>query len=72
MSDEQEYTIIEGKKVPILQAKATVTVKHKRTGAIYESKTHFDQDVSNPETDTTDDDFRQDVKIEVGQVVIKK
>jgi len=23
-------------------------------------------------TDTTDDDFRQDVKIEVGQVVIKE
>ena len=40
MSDE--HVIIDGKKVPILQAKATVTVKHKRTGAIYESKTHFD------------------------------
>ena len=72
MSDEQEYTIIEGKKVPILQAKATVTVKHKRTGAIYESKSHFDSDVSNPETDTTDDDFQQDVKIQVAEIVVKE
>ena len=67
-----EHVIVDGKKIPVLPAKATITVKHKRTGAIYESKTHFDSDVANPETDTTDDDFRQDVKIEVAQVVVKE
>ena len=39
MSDE--HVIVDGKKIPVLPAKATVTVKHKRTGAIYESKNHF-------------------------------
>ena len=40
--------------------------------AIYESKNHFDSDVANPETDTTDDDFQQDVKIQVAEIVIKE
>jgi len=71
-NNEQEYRIIDGKKVPVMPAKATVTVKHKRTGAAYESKAHFDADVANPETDTTDDDFRQDVHIQVAEVVIKE
>jgi len=70
MSDE--HVIIDGKKIPVLPAKATVTVKHKRTGAIYESKNHFDSDVANPETDTTDDDFQQDVKIQVAEIVVKE
>ncbi len=51
-NNEQEYRIIDGKKVPVMPAKATVTVKHKRTGAAYTSKAHFDADVANPETDT--------------------
>ena len=71
-NNEQEYRIIDGKKVPVMPAKATVTVKHKRTGAAYTSKAHFDEDVANPNTDTTDDDFRQDVHIKVAEVVIKE
>ena len=71
-NNEQEYRIIDGKKVPVMPAKATVTVKHKRTGAAYTSKAHFDADVANPETDTTADDFRQDVHIQVAEVVIKE
>ena len=71
-NNEQEYRIIDGKKVPVMPAKATVTVKHKRTGAAYTSKAHFDADVANPETATTDDDFRQDVHIQVAEVVIKE
>ena len=71
-NNEQEYRIIDGKKVPVMPAKATVTVKHKRTGAAYTSKAHFDADVANPETVTTDDDFRQDVHIQVAEVVLKE
>ena len=71
-NNEQEYRIIDGKKVPVMPAKATVTVTHKRTGAAYASKAHFDEDVANPNTDTTDDDFRQDVHIKVAEVVIKE
>jgi len=71
-NNEQEYRVVDGVKVPVLPAKATITVKHKRTGAAYESKKHFDDDVANPETDTTDDDFRQDVHIKVAEIVIKE
>ena len=71
-NNEQEYRMIDGKRVPVMPAKATVTVKHKRTGAAYNSKAHFDADVANPETDTTDDDFRQAVHIQVAEVVIKE
>ena len=71
-NNEQEYRIIDWKKVPVMPAKATVTVKHKRTGAVYKHKAHFDEDVANPNTDTTDDDFRQDVHIKVAEVVIKE
>ena len=71
-NNEQEYRMIDGKKVPVMPAKATITVKHKRTGAVYKHKAHFDEDVANPETDTTDEDFRQDVHIQVAEVVIKE
>ena len=71
-NNDQEYRIIDGKKVPVMPAKATVTVNHNRTGAAYTSKAHFDEDVANPNTDTTDDDFRQDVHIKVAEVVIKE
>lgn len=67
----EEYVMVDGKKVPVLPAKATVTIKNKRTGAVYNDKAHFDSDVANPETDTIDDDFRQDVKVQVAEVVAK-
>ncbi len=60
-----EYRIIDGEKVPVLPAKAKEIVKHKRTGKTYESKEAFDKDVADPNTDTTDGDFQQDVEITV-------
>ena len=71
-NNEQEYRTINGKKVPVMSAKGTITIKNKRTGAVYQHKAHFDEDVANPETDTKDDDFRQDVSIRVAEVVIKQ
>ena len=52
-------------KIP---ATATEIVKHKRTGKIYASKDDFDADVADPNTDTTVDDFRQDLEIKVTKV----
>ena len=49
-------------KIP---AKVKEIVKNKRTGKIYADKAEFDADVANPSTDTTSDDFRQDVEITV-------
>ena len=49
-------------KIP---AEAKEIIKHKRTGKVYASKADFDNDVADPNTDTTNDDFRQDLEIKV-------
>jgi|TARA_R100001460_G_scaffold1078_1_gene4363 hypothetical protein len=51
--------------LPKISAEATEIIKHKRTGKVYDSKAHFDSDVADPNTDTTQDDFRQDLEIKV-------
>jgi|TARA_R100001460_G_scaffold93413_3_gene135342 hypothetical protein len=52
-------------KIP---ATATEIIKHKRTGQVYASKADFDADVADPNTDTTEDDFRQDLEIKVTKI----
>ena len=54
-------------KIP---AEAKEIIKNKRTGKVYDSKTHFDSDVADPNTDTTVDDFRQDLEIKVTKVTM--
>jgi len=51
--------------LPKISAEATEIIKHKRTGKVYDSKADFDADVADPNTDTTADDFRQDLQIRV-------
>ena len=51
-----------------LPAEAKEIIKNKRTGKIYDSKADFDSDVADPNTDTTVDDFRQDLEIKVTRV----
>ncbi len=59
------------KDLPKIPAEAKEIIKHKRTGKIYASKADFDADVNNPNTDTTADDFRQDLQIKVTRVNIE-
>ena len=54
-------------KIP---AEAKEIIKHKRTGKVYASKDDFNADVADPNTDTTADDFRQDVGIEVASLQV--
>ena len=54
--------------IPKIPAKAKEIIKNKRTGKIYASKNDFDADVADPNTDTTVDDFRQDLEITVTRV----
>ena len=54
-------------KIP---AEAKEIIKHKRTGKVYASKTDFDNDVADPNTDTNVDDFRQDLEIKVTKVTM--
>ena len=56
--------------LPRIPAEAKEIVKHKRTGKVYADKAEFDADVANPDTDTTADDFRQDLEIKVTRVSI--
>ena len=51
--------------LPRIPAEAKEIIKHKRTGKVYASKADFDSDVADPNTDTTVDDFRQDLEITV-------
>ena len=51
--------------LPKIPATAKEIIKHTRTGNVYESKAAFDADVNDPNTDTTSDDFRQDLEITV-------
>jgi hypothetical protein len=48
-----------------IPAEAKEIIKHKRTGKIYDTKADFDADVADPNTDTTENDFRQDLEITV-------
>ena len=54
-------------KIP---AEAKEIIKHKRTGKVYASKDDFNADVADPNTDTTVDDFRQDLEITVTRVTL--
>tara|TARA_R100000988_G_scaffold102172_1_gene76844 strand:+ start:514 stop:711 length:198 start_codon:yes stop_codon:yes gene_type:complete len=54
--------------LPKIPATAKEIIKHKRTGKVYDTKTDFDNDVADPNTDTTVDDFRQDLEIKVTRV----
>lgn len=54
--------------LPKIPATAKEVIKHKRTGKVYASKVDFDNDVADPNTDTTVDDFRQDLEIKVTRI----
>ncbi len=53
-----------------IPAQAKEIVQNKRTGKIYDSKADFDTDVADPNTDTTEDDFRQDLEITVASLEV--
>ena len=65
-----KYKMIDGKQVPVLPAKAVEIVKHKKTGKVYASKEEFDKDVADPKTNTTKEDFRQDLEVTVASLTV--
>ena len=54
-----------------IPAQVKEIVKNKRTGQVYADKAEFDADVANTATDTTTDDFRQDLEITVASMTTK-
>ena len=65
-----KYKIIDGKQVPVLPAKAVEIIQHKKTGKVYASKEDFDKDVADPKTNTTKEDFRQDLEVTVASLTV--
>ena len=59
------------KDIPVIAAEAKEVIKHKRTGKIYATKADFDADVADPNTDTTSDDFQQDLQVTVASLHTK-
>ena len=62
--------IVDGQEVPVLPAKAEEEIKNKRTGKVYASKTDFDTDVADPNTDTSVDDLQINQKITVASLEV--
>jgi hypothetical protein len=54
--------------IPKIPAEAKEIIKNKRTGKVYADKDEFQADVLDPNTDTTAEDFRQDLEIRVTRV----
>lgn len=55
-------------ELPKIPAEAKEIIKNKRTGKVYADKAAFDADVADTNTDTTADDFRQDLEIKVTRI----
>ena len=66
----KKTVIINGEEVPVIPAKAEEEIKNKRTGKIYASKADFDNDVADPNTDTTADDLQVNQKITVASLQV--
>ena len=56
--------------LPKIPATAKEIVKNKRTGVIYTDKAAFDADVADSNTDTTAEDFQQDLEITVASLTV--
>lgn len=54
--------------IPKIPAEAKEIIKHKRTGKVYADKAEFDAEVADPNVDTSEEDFRQDLEIKVTKV----
>ena len=63
-------TIIDGKEVPVLPAKAVETIKNKVTGEVYNSIEEFNADVANPNTSTQVEHLQRDVQITVASLEV--
>ena len=59
------YTIINGKKVPVVKCETEVVLRNTRTNQEYNSDKEAEDDIKNPSTITTKDDITRSLKIKV-------
>jgi len=59
------YTMINGKKVPVVKCETEVVLRNKVTNQEYNSDEEAIQDINNPSTPTKQEDVIRSVKIKV-------
>jgi len=59
------YTIINGKKVPVVKCETEVVLRNTRTNQEYNSDKEADDDIKNPSTATVKEDITRSLKIKV-------
>ena len=69
MAINDNMTVLAGKiTTSAPDVETTSTVKHATTGKVYASESEAEADVNNPATDTTKNDIRRDVAINVNKL----
>ena len=69
MAIKDNITVIAGKRTfPTPDVETNTTVKHANTGEVYASEEEAKADINNPATDTTEQDIRRDVLINVNKL----
>ena len=69
MAINDNITVLAGKiTTSAPDVETTSTVKHATTGKVYASESEAEADVNNPATDTTKNDIRRDVAINVNKL----
>ena len=59
------YTIINGKKVPVVKCETEVVLRNKETNYEYNSDKEAEDDIANPETATQKEHITRSLKIKV-------
>ena len=62
---EVNYTIINGKKVPVVKCETEVVLRNKETNYEYNSDKEAEDDIANPETPTQKKHVTRSLKIKV-------
>jgi len=62
---EVAYTMINGKKVPVVKCETEVVLRNKETNQEYNSDAEAEADIANPETATQREHVVRSVKIKV-------
>ena len=69
MAIKDDITVMAGKTTfPAQDVETKTIVKHANTGEVYASEEEAKADVDNPATDTTEQDIRRDVAINVNKL----
>ena len=62
---EVAYTMINGKKVPVVKCETEVVLRNTRTNQEYNSDKEAEDDIANPETPTQKEHVTRSLKIKV-------